>query len=78
MREAAASSDHASLQLAAHSLKSASAYVGAVNVAKLSKQLEADARAGSVNNAAAQINQVEAQLNAVELALQFELRAAAH
>jgi signal transduction histidine kinase/CheY-like chemotaxis protein/HPt (histidine-containing phosphotransfer) domain-containing protein len=77
MREAAASSDHATLRRAAHSLKSASANVGAVNVAKLSRQLEAEARAGSVNNATAQINQVEAQLKAAELALQFELQAAA-
>ena len=77
MREAAASADHATLRLAAHSLKSASANIGAVNVAKLSKQLEAEARAGSVDNATAQINQVEAQLKAVELALQFELQVAA-
>jgi HPt (histidine-containing phosphotransfer) domain-containing protein len=76
MREAAASSDHATLQLAAHSLKSASAHVGALNVAKLSKELEAEARAGSVNNAIARINQVEAQLKAAEQALQVELQAA--
>jgi len=76
MRKAAASSDHVTLQLAAHSLKSASANVGALNVAKLSKELEAEARAGSVSNAIAQINQVEAQLKAAEQALQVELQAA--
>jgi CheY-like chemotaxis protein len=73
MRAAAASSDAHGLQLAAHTLKSASANVGAVSLAGLCKSLELSGRSGVTAGAAEALGELERELDRVASALQVEL-----
>ncbi|HTP97346.1 MAG TPA: PAS domain S-box protein, partial [Burkholderiales bacterium] len=73
MRDALAQAENATLQRAVHTLKSASANVGAVHVSKLCKQFEAEVRAGCVDNAAAFISRIDAEFHAVEPLLRSEV-----
>jgi PAS domain S-box-containing protein len=77
LRTAAANADAYALQVAAHTLKSASANVGAVSLAGMCKELEITGRNGAVAGAAAVLPALERELDRVHCALQAELARAA-
>ena len=72
MRAAVATKDAAALHQAAHTLRSASANVGATPVCQLCKAVEAMSGAGSTAGALARVLQVEAAYATVKTALQME------
>jgi HPt (histidine-containing phosphotransfer) domain-containing protein len=73
MRDAVAHSDALALQQAAHSLKSSSANVGALQLAAFSKEMEALGKAQSMTKAVPLLASMEAEYAVVEEALQREL-----
>ncbi|HEY8494094.1 MAG TPA: response regulator, partial [Myxococcota bacterium] len=73
MRAAAANDDAHALQVAAHTLKSASANVGAVKLAGMCKNLEMAGRSGNTAGAAEAVLEVERELSRVASALEAEL-----
>jgi len=66
---AIAQADASALRMAAHTLKSSSANIGAKELAKLSKELEARAVQGSVDEAA-QLRAIQAEYEGVKAAIQ--------
>jgi HPt (histidine-containing phosphotransfer) domain-containing protein len=58
MRQGLASANADTVRRAAHSLKSNSSSLGALGLSELARQLEADAKAGQLENAAGQIEAV--------------------
>jgi HPt (histidine-containing phosphotransfer) domain-containing protein len=74
MRDAAAAGDAAAMLRPAHTLKSSSASVGAVVVAALSADLEAEARAGEVPDAVGRAAICAAAFEAARDALLAERR----
>jgi PAS domain S-box-containing protein len=77
MRGASAAGDAQALARAAHTLKSASANVGAGGAAELCKALETGSRAGETEFAAALLNRLEPELDRVASALRQEIAVAA-
>jgi two-component system sensor histidine kinase/response regulator len=73
MRDAVAHNDALALQRAAHSLKSSSANVGAMQLAAFSKEMEALGKAQKVDQAVSLLATIEAEYTMVEEALQREL-----
>jgi CheY-like chemotaxis protein len=73
IRDAVAHSDALALQQAAHSLKSSSANVGALQLAALSKEMEALGKAQSITQAFSLLATMEAEYAVVQDALQREL-----
>jgi two-component system, sensor histidine kinase and response regulator len=73
MQSASATGDSPALQRAAHSLKSASANLGATELAQLSKELEVMAKAGQVDRSGARLAAIAAEYAIVRTALQKEL-----
>jgi signal transduction histidine kinase/CheY-like chemotaxis protein/HPt (histidine-containing phosphotransfer) domain-containing protein len=73
MRDAVTHSDTPALQRAAHSLKSSSANVGAMQLAALSKEMEALGKAQQMTQAVSLLATIEAEYTIVEAALQREL-----
>ena len=69
MRSAAAAGDASTLQRAAHTLKGASANVGAATMADLCRRLEGQARDARLAGAAPLIEGIEAELGRVRAAL---------
>lgn len=69
MRQAAAAGDAAAMVRPAHSLKSTSANVGAVDLAELCRALEADSRTGTVADAAARVDACQLAFDEVRTAL---------
>jgi HPt (histidine-containing phosphotransfer) domain-containing protein len=69
MRQAAAAGDAAALQRAAHSLKTGSANMGALELAALCKQLEEMGKSGALDGAEARIDAAGAAYDDVVLAL---------
>lgn len=74
---AIAAGDHAALQRPAHSLKSNAMSIGATRLAGLSRELEADARAGSVPSAESRVEAVRSELAVVRDAVASVRREAA-
>ncbi len=72
MRQAAIAGDAAALQRAAHTLRGASANLGAIVLAQLCKYLEAKGGAGSTTEVLADVLQVEVAYETVKAALQIE------
>jgi HPt (histidine-containing phosphotransfer) domain-containing protein len=70
MRQALTAGSAEQLRLAAHSLKSSSASLGADDLAGLCRELEEQGRAGALGDAAARVAQVEAEYERVRRALQ--------
>ncbi|MDB5805667.1 MAG: sensor hybrid histidine kinase [Betaproteobacteria bacterium] len=70
LRAAAGRGDMAAARLAAHTLKSSNANIGALAVSKLFAQIEADARASETAAAAARLDEAERELRRVFSALQ--------
>lgn len=64
------SKDAASLQQAAHTLKSSSAVLGATSLSQLCQELEATGRAGTVEGGAERMLQLRAEYEVVKTALQ--------
>jgi len=73
LREAITRGETTAAQRAAHSLKSSSATLGALTLAGLCKELEAQGRAQSVDNAAKVLSEIETEYQAVQDALAIEL-----
>jgi HPt (histidine-containing phosphotransfer) domain-containing protein len=72
MRAAVATKDAAALHQAAHTLRSASANVGATSMCQLCKAVEAMGGAGTTAGALASVLQVETAYATVKAALQME------
>ncbi len=70
MRLAAAAGDPPRLRLAAHSMKSSSAVLGAQSLAAYCQRLERQAKAGSVAGAAGQIEQISGEYRRARQALE--------
>jgi len=70
---AAVASDPVALREAAHSLRGASANLGAISLCQLCQALEATANAGSTIGALTKVSQVETEYETVKAALQMEL-----
>ncbi|MCC7082434.1 MAG: response regulator [Burkholderiales bacterium] len=73
MRAAAANDDAHALQIAAHTLKSASANVGAMALAEMCKNLESTGRSGATTGAAEALLELDRELECVGCALRAEL-----
>lgn len=71
LRDAAENGDPAGLKMAAHSLKSSSAGVGALTLSDMSRELEEMGRAGSVSGAAEKAALVEAEYQKVRAELEI-------
>jgi PAS domain S-box-containing protein len=72
MHDAVASGDAAALKQAAHTLRGASANLGAIALSQFCKTLEAMGDAGITTEALAVLSQVEAEYAMVKVALQLE------
>ena len=77
IEKAAAEKDAKALQVSAHSLKSSSAYVGAMGVSAISKDLEMMGRSGSVDGAKSKIEALAAEYSRVKAALEKEIESRA-
>ncbi|HEY9830916.1 MAG TPA: Hpt domain-containing protein, partial [Stenomitos sp.] len=64
--------DAQALRQSAHTLRSSSANLGAMNLSHLCKELERIGRAGTTTDASEWIVQVEAEYEKVKVALQLE------
>lgn len=73
LRSAVNSQDPPLLRMAAHSLKSSSANVGALRLASLFKQLEEMGRSGLLQNAEDLLDEAEAEYEAVKTSLRLEI-----
>ncbi len=72
IRTAVSCQDAASLQQAAHTLKSSSAALGATTLSQLCQELEAIGQAGTVISGTERVSQLEAEYEEVRTALQAE------
>jgi HPt (histidine-containing phosphotransfer) domain-containing protein len=72
MERAAITGSDAELQRPAHTLKGNAMNFGATRLAELSRQLEADARSGSVGDGTARVREIADEFVAVEAALVSE------
>jgi HPt (histidine-containing phosphotransfer) domain-containing protein len=72
LRQAASRDDAAALRLAAHSLKSSSANLGASHLAELCRQLEASAKSGDLGRVPRQVAEIEAEYEKIRPALAQE------
>lgn len=66
--------DAKGLQMAAHSLKSSSAYVGALYLSSLSKELEMMGRAQALQDARIKADMLKSEYKRVLVALEAEIR----
>ena len=71
--EAAEKSDAKGLQMAAHSLKSSSAYVGAMRLSALARELEMMGRSGTLEGARESAETLQEEFNRAVKALQIEI-----
>ncbi len=75
IEKAAAQKDAKALQVSAHSLKSSSAYVGAMRLSAMSKDLEMIGRSGTVDGAAVEkVEDLKAEYERVKAALDEEIK----
>jgi HPt (histidine-containing phosphotransfer) domain-containing protein len=74
MRKAAAESNAKALEVAAHSLKSSSSYIGAMKLSAISKELELMGRNGNLQGSIEIAASAEAEFNRVKEALQAEMK----
>ncbi len=70
MRGAAAAQQPSDMARFAHQLKSSSAWLGADHLAELCRQIEAEARSGTLVHASERLQLVEREVERVEQALQ--------
>lgn len=74
IEKAAAQKDAKALQVSAHSLKSSSAYVGAMRLSAIAKDLEMIGRSGAVDGAAEKVERLKAEYLRVKTALENEMK----
>jgi PAS domain S-box-containing protein len=74
LKVASLQSDLSTLQRAAHTLKSTSAMLGATQLADLCRELETQARMGTLEQVAPKVRQLEAEYDRVKASLQMELQ----
>ena len=74
--QAAESGDAKGLQIAAHSLKSSSAYIGAMRLSALSKELEQMGRSNAMNDVTDKAKMLEAEYIRVMTSLKREIELA--
>ncbi len=74
IEKAAADRDAKGLQTAAHSLKSSSAYVGAMKLSAMSKELEMMGRSGSLEGSLEKSKSLKAEFQRVKTALESEMK----
>ncbi|MDM7912914.1 MAG: Hpt domain-containing protein [Methanotrichaceae archaeon] len=74
IEKAAADKDAKALQVSAHSLKSSSAYVGAMRLSAMSKELEMMARSGVLDGATERSEKLKAEFQRVKTALESEIK----
>jgi HPt (histidine-containing phosphotransfer) domain-containing protein len=77
MRTGMAEQNSETVRQAAHSLKSASANLGATGLAELCRALEAQAKAGGCPKPGAEIEALEAEFQQVQLELEAQLAGSA-
>ena len=77
LRTALIAGDHEAIGIAAHSLKSSSANLGATVLADMCKELESAARRGALSSALPDADAIEREYNAVRQALAAELKESA-
>jgi HPt (histidine-containing phosphotransfer) domain-containing protein len=73
IRKAASEGDAKMLEMAAHSLKSSSSYIGAMKLAAICKELEFMGRSGSLKGISEMADQIEAEFERVKAALESEI-----
>lgn len=73
IEKAVANRDAKGLQTAAHSLKSSSAYVGAMKLSAMSKELEMMGRSGSLEGSVEKSKSLKAEFQRVKTALELEI-----
>jgi HPt (histidine-containing phosphotransfer) domain-containing protein len=73
LREAIKANDAGTMQELAHSLKSASANVGALTVAELCKEMELEGRTGTTQSGTGLLCQMEMEFESASKALMAEL-----
>ena len=76
IEKAAENGDAKGLQIAAHSLKSSSSYVGAMKLAEICRELEQMGRSGLMDNAKDKTKSAKVEYFRVISALQFEIELA--
>ncbi|MFB3763716.1 MAG: Hpt domain-containing protein [Methanotrichaceae archaeon] len=74
IEKAAAEQNAKALQVSAHSLKSSSAYVGAMGLSAMSKDLEIMGRSGSLEGVKSKIEALTAEYSRVKAALEEEIK----
>jgi len=74
IERAAAEKNAKALQVSAHSLKSSSAYVGAMGLSAMSKDLEMMGRSGSLEGVKGKIKALTAEYARVKTALEKEIK----
>jgi HPt (histidine-containing phosphotransfer) domain-containing protein len=66
--------DSKALQAAAHSLKSSSAYIGALRVSSISSDLEEMGSSGKIDEAAAKVNDLKVEYELAKSSLEKEMK----
>lgn len=74
IKNAAENKDAHALQVSAHGLKSSSAYVGAMRLSSMSKDLEMMGRSGSLEDAVGKTEVLTAEYERVKAALEEEIK----
>jgi HPt (histidine-containing phosphotransfer) domain-containing protein len=74
IKKAASQKDAKALQLSAHSLKSSSAYVGAMVLSAMSKDLEMMGRSNSLEGAEGKVEALDREYSRVKTALEKEIK----
>ena len=73
IKKAASEGDSKALELAAHSLKSSSSYIGALKLSAFSKELEFMGRSGTLEGSVEKAALVETEFERVKAALEAEI-----
>jgi two-component system, sensor histidine kinase and response regulator len=66
--------DAKALQVAAHSLKSSSAYIGALRLSNMSRDLEEMGRSGRLDGAASKVKDLKVEYQLAKSSLEMEMR----
>lgn len=74
IEKAAAQKDAKALQISAHSLKSSSAYVGAMRLSAMSKDLEMMGRSGALDGVTEKVRALVTEYSRVKVALEKEMK----
>ncbi len=74
IEKAAAQKDAKALQVSAHSLKSSSAYVGAMRLSAMSKDLEMMGRSGALDGVTEKVRALVTEYSRVKVALEKEMK----